>query len=206
MGSSPFSIKAARPIIPALICVLVMIITGCSGSKKPEQPFVIPFDSKYITTDKTLSVAPALDTDGSSSRDFLSITQENYLFENGNATAKVQIFLNRKAKPEIPEIGEWSTVSKGSCLSNATGVECFTAHIDCHLIRTTYIETGERSLAVIKVRNRAREPQELCEQWDNKNLSPDQREMVDDFNKISDSYFKFAIPVPAAAEKKNKQK
>ncbi len=191
MNNTPFSRQAVRPLRYIVICVLFMTLMGCSGSKKPEQPFIIPFDSKYVSSDKTLSVSPALDTDGSSSRDFLSITQETYLFENGNATAKVQLFLNRKAKPTVPAIGEWSTVSTGNCMSNSTDVNCFTAHIDCHLIRTTYIDTGKRSLTVIKVRNRAREPQELCEKWNLKNLSPDQEAMVEDFNSISDSYFSY---------------
>ncbi|WP_432737045.1 hypothetical protein [Maridesulfovibrio sp. FT414] len=191
MYRTALSARFSGPTCCAILCVLLMIITGCSGSHKPGQPFVIPFDSKFITANRTLSVSAALKPDGSSERDFLSITQQSYLFENGNATARVQLLLNRKAEIIIPEIGQWSTVSIGNCFSNATGVQCFTAHVDCHLVRSTFIPTGERSLTVIKVRNRAREPQELCEQWDLHNLSPDQKAMVDDFNDISDSFFSY---------------
>ncbi|WP_320175985.1 hypothetical protein [Maridesulfovibrio sp.] len=101
------------------------------------------------------------------------------------------MILNRKATVDMPEIGDWSTVSIGNCLDDAQGTKCYTAHIDCHLVRMTFIPTGKRSLAVIRVRNRAREPQELCEQWDTQNLTPDQQEEVDTFNRTSDSLFKF---------------
>ncbi|CCO22073.1 hypothetical protein [Maridesulfovibrio hydrothermalis] len=187
---------AYRPFFYAIICVLALILTGCSGPKGPGQPFAVPFDSKYITTEKKLTVAPSLKTDGSNSRDFLSITQENYFFENGNCTAKVQVLLNRKAEFSVPEIGQWSTVSTGNCLSNSSSVKCFTAHIDCHLVRTTYIATGKRSIAVIKVRNRAREPQELCEKWNPLDLTSTQQEEVDEFNKISDAFFDYDFPIP----------
>ncbi|WP_320170386.1 hypothetical protein [Maridesulfovibrio sp.] len=184
--------KAFRFTVHTAVCILaLLIITGCSGRKGPGQPVVIPFDSDFITTNRTLSVSPALKTDGSSDRSFLSITQQTYFFENKNATARVMVLLNRKADVQIPEIGQWSTVSTGNCLSKEDDVKCFTAHIDCHLVRTTFIRTGERSLAVIKVRNRAREPQELCEQWEFDNLSPDQEAMVEDFNTTSDSYFSY---------------
>ncbi|WP_051249739.1 hypothetical protein [Maridesulfovibrio zosterae] len=179
-----------------IICVLPLITMGCSGSTKPGQPFIVPFNSKYITTDKVLTVSPALHHEGSSERNFLSITQQTYLFENGNSTAKIQVLLNRKASINIPEIGEWSTVSTGNCLSSSKDVECFTAHVDCHLVRTTSIRSGNRSVIVIKVQNRAREPQELCEQWDFFNLSDEQKEEVSDFNKISDLLFSFKLPPP----------
>lgn len=191
------------PFFYLSLCMLTLIVTGCSGPKRPGQPFVIPFESKYITTDKELSVSPALNTDGSNERDFLSITQQTYFFENGNSTAKVQILLNRKAQVRIPEIGQWSTVSSGNCLSNSSDIKCFTAHVDCHLVRTTYIATGKRSLAVIKVRNRAREPQELCEQWNPLNLTDAQQEEVLDFNQVSDSLFTFALPVKTEIKSEN---
>lgn len=184
-------LAAYKPLFCTILCVLTLITTGCSGPKGPRQPFLIPFDSKHITTDKILTASPALETDGNKERDFLSITQQSYFFENGNCTAKVEIMLNRKTTIKLPEIGQWSTVSTGNCLTDSKNVKCFTAHIDCHLIRTTYISTGERSVAVIKVRNRAREPQELCEQWDPFDLTEAQQEEVLDFNKTSDSLFTY---------------
>lgn len=181
-----------KPLICAVLSLLILIITGCSGTKNvPEQPFVIPFDSKYITTDKTLSVSAALNPDGSSDRDFKTITHQHYFFESKNCTVEVRMLLNRKATVDMPEIGDWSTVSVGNCLSDTHGVECYTAHIDCHLVRMTFIPTGKRSLVVIRVRNRAREPQELCDQWDPYKLTPDQQEEVESFNQTSDSLFKF---------------
>ncbi|ACS79592.1 hypothetical protein [Maridesulfovibrio salexigens] len=181
-----------KPILCAALSLLVLIITGCSGAKTaPGQPFVIPFDSSHITTKKTLSVSASLSPDGSSERDFKTITQQHYYFESKNCTAEVRLLLNRKATVDMPKIGDWSTVSLGNCLSNDQGVKCYTAHIDCHLVRMTFIPTGKRSLAVIRVRNRAREPQELCEQWDPLNLSPDQEEEVNTFNRTSDSMFIF---------------
>lgn len=182
-----------KPFFCTILCVLTLIITGCSGPKGPKQPFIIPFDSKHITTKNILTVSPSLNPDGNKERDFLSITQQTYLFENGNSTAKVEIMLNRKACIKMPQIGQWSTVSTGNCLSSSKDVKCFTAHIDCHLVRTTYIATGKRSIAVIKVRNRAREPQEICEQWDPFNLTEAQQEEVLDFNKISDSFFTYEL-------------
>ena len=189
-------------LVHTFLCVLILIIAGCSGPKKPGQPFIVPFDSKFITTEKRLTVSPALETDGSKERSFLSITQQSYFFENKNCTAKVEVMLNRKAKARAPEIGEWSTVSTGNCLSNSTEMECFTAHIDCHLVRTTYINTGKRSIAVIKVRNSAREPQELCERWDSFKLTADQLEEVNEFNRVSDSFFTYKKPVPPKATSK----
>ncbi|WP_319779317.1 hypothetical protein [Maridesulfovibrio sp.] len=181
-----------KPLFYAALGVLTLIIAGCSGAKQaPGQPFVIPFDSKHITTDKTLYVSTKLYPDGSDERDFKTITHQDFYFDNKNCTASVRLILNRSAKVDMPEIGDWSTASIGNCLSSEQGVSCFTAHIDCHLVRTTYIPTGKRSLSVIRVRNRAREPQELCEQWDVHNLSPEQQEELETFNRTSDSLFRF---------------
>ena len=181
-----------KPFLCAALSLLALIITGCSGARKaPEQPFIIPFDSGHITTKKTLSVSTALEPDGSSDRNFKTITHQHYYFESKNCTAEVRMLLNRKATVDMPEIGDWSTVSIGNCLSDEQGIKCYTAHIDCHLVRMTFIPTGKRSLAVIRVRNRAREPQELCKRWDPNNLTPDQREEVETFNQTSDSLFKF---------------
>ncbi len=179
----------------ALLSVLFIItIEGCSG-KNPEQPFVIPFDSQYITTKKKLSVMPSLHYRSSSTRHFLSLTQKTYFFKNGNGTAEVEVILNRKAEVRIPEIGDWNAVSTGNCLSDSSDVQCFTAHVDCHLVRSTFIKTGERSIVVIKTRDRAREPQELCEQWDLKNLTNTQHEVITEFNQISDSFFKYDVNI-----------
>lgn len=181
-----------KPLLCTALSMLTLIITGCSGTKKvAEQPFVIPFDSKYITTSKNLYSSTKLYPDGDDERDFKTITHQHYYFENKNCTAEVKILLNRTATVDMPEIGDWSTVSIGNCLSDEQGINCYTAHIDCHLIRMTFIPTGKRSLAVIRVRNRAREPQELCEQWEPQNLSPDQQEEVEFFNKNSDMLFEF---------------
>ncbi|WP_092159052.1 hypothetical protein [Maridesulfovibrio ferrireducens] len=185
------------PFVTAILSVLFLIaIGGCSGKNDPEQPFIIPFDSEYITTDKTLSVTPSLNYDGSTTRRFLSITQRTYFFENGNGTAEVKVLLNRKSEVQIPEIGEWNAVSTGNCFSDSEQVKCLTAHVDCHLVRTSFITTGERSIIVIKTRNRAREPQQLCDNWDLKNLTENQYEEVEEFNKISDSFFNYDIIIP----------
>ncbi|NDV26463.1 hypothetical protein [Desulfovibrio sp. JC010] len=176
----------------AALVLLILIITGCSGAKQaPEQPFIVPFDSEHISTDKTIYVSTKLYPDGSDERNFKSIINQDFYFDNKNCTASVRMILNRSAVVDMPEVGDWSTVSIGNCLSDAQGINCFTAHIDCHLIRTTFIPTGKRSLSIIRVRNRAREPQELCEQWDPHNLSPDQQEEVDNFNRTSDSLFTY---------------
>ncbi|TIH20094.1 hypothetical protein D0S45_01770 [Marinifilum sp. JC120] len=181
-----------KPLFCAALCLLTFIIMGCSSAKNaPEQPFVIPFDSDHITTDKSLSVSTKLYPNGDDERDFKTITHQDFYFGNKNCTASIRLILNRKATVDMPEIGDWSTVSVGNCLSGEKGVNCYTAHIDCHLVRTTFIPTGKRSLTVIRVRNRAREPQELCKQWDPHNLSPDQQEEVETFNLTSDSLFKF---------------
>ncbi len=179
----------------ALLSVLFIItIEGCSG-KDPEQPFVIPFDSQYITTDKKLSVMPSLRYKSSSTRHFLSLTQKNYFFKNGNGTAEIEVILNRKAEARIPKIGDWNTVSIGNCLSDSPDVQCFTAHVDCHLVRSSFIKTGTRSIVVIKTRDRAREPQELCEKWDLNNLTKTQLEVITEFNRISDSFFKYDVNI-----------
>lgn len=174
----------------ALNMLFMITIEGCSG-KIPEQPFVIPFDSQYITTDKKLSVMPSLHYKGSTTRYLLSITQKTYSFSNSNGTAEIEILLNRNSEAQIPEIGNRNAVSNGNCLSGADEVKCFTAHVDCHLVRTSYIKTGKRSIVVIKVRDSAREPQELCEQWNLKNLTPNQLAGVNEFNQISDSFFRY---------------
>lgn len=173
-----------------LSVLFIITIEGCSG-KDPEQPFVIPFDSQYITIDKELSVLPSLHYRSSSTRNFLSLTQKTYFFKNSNGTAEIEVILNRNAEARIPEIGEWNAVSSGNCLSDSAEVKCFTAHVDCHLVRATFIKTGERSIVVIKTRDRAREPQELCEQWDLKNLTKTQLEVIAEFNQISDSFFRY---------------
>ncbi|WP_419780100.1 hypothetical protein [Maridesulfovibrio sp.] len=182
----------SKPIFVAALCLLTLIITGCSGANQlPGQPFLIPFDSEHITTEKQLSVSIKLFPDGSDERSFKHITHHDFYFDNKNCTASVRMILNRTAKVDMPEIGDWSTVSVGQCIDGGENIDCFTAHIDCHLVRTTFIPTGKRSLAVIRVRNRAREPQELCKQWEPHNLSPDQQEEVENFNRTSDSLFKF---------------
>ncbi len=201
------------PIFIAILGILLIIaIGGCSEKNISGQPFVVPFDSKYITTENRISVSPALEYDGSSERSFLSITQQRYLFGNSNGTAVITVLLNRKSNVEPPELGEWNAVSVGDCLSESDDVLCFTAHVDCHLVRTTFIPLGERSIAVIKARDGAREPQELCERWDLLNLTDIQREVVEEFNRVADSLFKFDIPIdeviiqPASESEKKSRK
>ncbi|WP_415718230.1 hypothetical protein [Maridesulfovibrio sp.] len=181
-----------KPLLMFALYLMTMIITGCSGAKHaPGQPFLIPFDSEFTTTGKQLHVSSRLFPDGSDKRTFRHITHHDFYFNNKNCTASVRLILNRTATVDMPEIGDWSTVSVGQCMNRGKDIDCFTAHIDCHLVRTTFIPTGKRSIAVIRVRNRAREPQELCKQWDPHNLSPDQQEEVENFNRTSDSLFKF---------------
>ena len=181
-----------KPLFLAALCLLSLIIMGCSGAKQaPGQPFLIPFDSEHITTEKKLHVSTKLIPDGSDKRTFKHITHHDFYFNNKNCTANVRVILNRTATVDMPEIGDWSTVSVGQCMDGGDKIDCFTAHIDCHLVRTTFIPTGKRSLTVIRVRNRAREPQELCKQWEPRDLSPDQQEEVENFNRTSDSLFKF---------------
>ncbi|OEU70480.1 MAG: hypothetical protein BA863_00855 [Desulfovibrio sp. S3730MH75] len=202
----------SSPIFTAMLGVLLIIaIGGCSEKTISGQPFVVPFDSKYITTENKISIAPSLKYDGSRERSFLSITQHRYMFGNSNGTAVITVLLNRKSNVVTPEIGEWNAVSVGDCLSDSDEVQCFTAHVDCHLVRTTFIPLGERSIAVIKARDGAREPQELCERWDLINLTEIQREGVEEFNRVTDSLFKFDIPIPEiiiqpASESKKKSR
>ena len=183
-------IGAIKPLLCTALSMLALLTMGCSGSNQiPGQPFPIPFSSHYITTPKALMVSSKLSPDGSDERYFRSITNQDFYFDNKNCTATVRLILNRSASVDMPDIGDWSTVSVGTCLSDEPNINCYTAHIDCHLVRTTFIPTGKRSLAVIRVRNRAREPQEICERWDAENLSPEQQEEIETFNRTSDSLF-----------------
>lgn len=177
--------------------MIVALIFYCSAcSSKSSHPYYIDLDSKYITGNTTLSVAPHFDLADKYNHNFLGVEQTNYKFRGQNSTVAIQVILNRSAELRLPAIGEWNTVAIGPCLYNSSDSICYTAHVDCHLVRTTIIRTGPKSVLVIRVRNNSREPEELCKKWNPKKLTNEQDEEVRNFNESSDEAVNFKITLP----------
>lgn len=177
----------------AVVSFIMFCCTSCSLVFIAPKNNTIPLDPDYTTLNATLAVSSHYDFDGGYTKNFLNVKQTQYDFYGQNSSISVLVFLNRGVELRTPELGEWNTVSTGNCLYESKNATCYTAHVDCHLVRTTIIQTGPKSVVVIRNRINAREPERLCDAWQPSRLTESQQDEVDEFNRISDKSITFSI-------------
>ncbi len=175
-----------------MAAALFLACTACSA-KIPDSFHRINLESQYIKVNATLTISSKLNLENEYEQHFLGVTHRNYEFQGQNSTASIQVMLNKAVELKTPAIGEWNTVSTGDCIHKGVNSTCYTSHTDCHLVRTTLLQTGPRSVVVIRVKNKAREPERLCRGWNPMQLTKDQQEEVFNFNTSSDSVIDFKI-------------